>query len=192
MDGDYSRLVYLVLLLSAVGAWVMVEYRQRLGQALRVALAWGLIFVGVMAGYGMWTDIRQDVIPSQMVTSADEITLPRAPDGHFYATLSINGTRVEFLADTGATNMVLSQEDARRVGIDPAGLIYLGSAATANGVVRTARVALETVEMGPFENRDFAAYVNDGQMDGSLLGMDYLRQFRIEIDGDSMVLRKGR
>jgi len=190
VDGDYSRLVYLVLLLAAVGSWVMVEYRQRLGQALRVAMAWGLIFVGVMAGYGLWKDIRGDMAPAQMTVSAGEVALPRAGDGHFYAELEVNGAPVLFMVDTGATNMVLSRDDARRVGIDPGGLIYLGQAATANGVVRTARVTLATVELGPFENADFAAYVNDGEMMGSLLGMDYLRQFRVEIDGDRMVLRR--
>jgi aspartyl protease family protein len=190
LDGDYGRLVYLVILLAAVAGLVMVEYRNRLGQALRGFLAWGLIFLGVLAGYGMWGDIRQAVIPSQMVAATGEITLPRARDGHFYAMLTVNGKRIEFLADTGATNMVLSQEDARRVGIDPGALVYLGEASTANGVVRTARVSLDKVELGSFENTDFPAYVNDGEMEGSLLGMDYLRQFRIEIDGDRMVLRR--
>lgn len=190
MDGDYGRLVYLVLLLSAVGLWVMVEYRQRLGQALRVALAWVLIFVGVIAGYGLWNDVRRDMVPSQMATDAGEVTLPRAGDGHFYAELEVNGEPVFFMVDTGATNMVLSRQDARNVGIDPDGLIYLGEASTANGIVRTARVTLDKIDLGPFSNEYFAAYVNDGEMDGSLLGMDYLRQFRVEIDGDRMVLRR--
>ncbi|WP_225027316.1 retropepsin-like aspartic protease family protein [Xinfangfangia pollutisoli] len=190
MDGDYGRLFYLVLLLMAVGGWVVVEYRQRLGQALRVGLAWGLIFLGVVAGYGMWGDIRHRITPSQSLTGQNEITLPRAADGHFYAELVIDGTEVFFLVDTGATNLVLSQADAGRIGIDTSGLIYLGSAATANGIVRTARVTLDSLALGPFEDRDFPAYVNDGQMDSSLLGMDYLRRFRIEIDGDRMVLRR--
>ena len=61
MNGDdLGRLAYLGLLLTAVGGWVIVEYRQRLGQALRVAMAWGLIFVGLMAGYGLWNDLRRD------------------------------------------------------------------------------------------------------------------------------------
>jgi aspartyl protease family protein len=47
----------------------MVEFRQRMGQALRMALAWGLIFVGVMAGYGLWSDIRRDMMPIQEVAA---------------------------------------------------------------------------------------------------------------------------
>lgn len=191
MDGDtLARVAYLALLLAAVGGWVVVEYRRRMGQALRTAAAWGLIFVGLMAGYGLWGDIRRDVLPRQAVTQSGEIELPRAGDGHFYATLDINGTGVLFLADTGATNMVLSRDDARRLGIDPAALMFIGQASTANGTVRTARVTLPQVEIGPFRDTDVPAYVTDGEMDISLLGMDYLRRYRVTIDDDRMILSR--
>jgi aspartyl protease family protein len=191
MDGDtLGRVAYLAIILVALGGWAMVEFRQRMGQALRMAMAWGLIFVGVMAGYGLWTDLRTDIMPRQMVGDAGEIEVPRAADGHYYLTLQVNGTPIMFMADTGATNMVLSRQDAARLGIDPDSLMYLGEAATANGVVRTARVALPLVELGPFRNEDFPAWVNDGEMEGSLLGMDYLGQFRVEIAGERMVLRQ--
>jgi aspartyl protease family protein len=191
MDGDsIVRVSYLLVLLAAVGGWVIVEYRQRMGQALRAAAAWTLIFIGAMAGYGLWQDIRHDVMPSQMVTDGGKVELPRAPDGHYYATLTINGQPVLFMADTGATNMVLSQDDARRLSIDPEGLVYLGEASTANGIVRTARVTLGSVELGPFKDAPFSAWVNDGEMEGSLLGMDYLGKFRIEITGDRMILSR--
>lgn len=191
MDNEtIGRLFYLVLLLAAVGGWIMVEYRQRMGQALRVAMAWGLIFVGVMAGYGLWNDLRSDIAPQQLISEAGIIEVPRAEDGHYYLTLQINGTAIQFLADTGATNMVLSQADARRIGIDPEGLLYLGTAQTANGTVRTARVDLPSVELGPYLDRDFSAWINEGDMDKSLLGMDYLALYRVELAGNMMVLRR--
>ena len=187
---DFARLIYLGLLLAAVGGWVLVEYRGRLGFALRTALAWGLIFVGVMAGYGLWNDLRRAEVPRQMMAEGGAVVLPRAPDGHYYLTLSIDGTDLRFMVDTGATNVVLSQGDARRLGIDPDTLAYLGEADTANGTVRTARVTLRDVRLGEVTDDHLAAWVNDGQMDGSLLGMDYLGRFRIEIDADRMVLRR--
>ena len=190
MDSDTTaRLIYLGLLLAAIGGWVLVEYRGRLGAALRTGLAWGLIFVGVMAGYGLWTDMRTD-IRRQAVMVGEAMEVPRAPDGHYYLTLSINGTPVEFMVDTGATNVVLSRRDAERLGIDPASLVYLGEAQTANGTVRTARVKLPEVVLGPWRDEALAAWVNDGEMDGSLLGMDYLGQFHLEIAADRMLLRR--
>lgn len=185
-----GRLIYLLLLLAAVGGWVMVEYRKRMGEALRTAAAWGLIFIGVIAGYGLWNDLRRQVIPQQMLSVTGQIEVPRAPDGHYYLTLDIGGTPIRFLADTGATNMVLSLDDAERLGIDPEALVYIGSAQTANGTVQTARVTLPEVVLGPHRDEGFPAWVNRGDMEGSLLGMDYLSLYRVELDGDRMILRR--
>jgi aspartyl protease family protein len=191
MDGEMlARVGYLALILVALGGWVMVEFRQRMGQALRMALAWGLIFVGVMAGYGLWSDIRRDVMPIQEIADGGGVEVPRSVDGHYYLTLLINGTAVAFMVDTGASGMVLAARDAERLGIDPASLVFRGQATTANGVVRTARVTLPLVELGPFRNEDFGAFVTEGELEQSLLGMDYLGQFRMEFDGGKLVLRQ--
>ena len=62
--------------------------------------------------------------------------------------------------------------------------------ATANGTVATARVTLPEVTLGPYRDSNFSAWVNRGDMDGSLLGMDYLHLYRVEIAGDTMILRR--
>jgi aspartyl protease family protein len=191
MDGDtLARVGYLAIILVVLGGWVMVEFRQRMGQALRMALAWGLIFVGVMAGYGLWSDIRRDILPIQSVAADGTVEVPRAEDGHYYLTATLDGVAVPFMVDTGASGMVLAAKDAGRLGIDLAGLKFYGEASTANGVVRTARVTLDEVVLGPFRNRDFGAFVTEGDLDQSLLGMDYLGQFRMEFDGGKLVLRQ--
>jgi aspartyl protease family protein len=191
MDGEtLARVGYLAIILVALGGWVMVEFRQRMGQALRMALAWGLIFVGVVAGFGLWSDIRQDILPIQEIATDGAVEVPRAEDGHYYLTLMINGTAVPFMVDTGATGMVLAGTDAERLGIDPESLRFLGQANTANGVVRTARVTLPVVELGPFRNEGFQAFVTEGALDQSLLGMDYLGQFRMEFAGGKLILRQ--
>ena len=191
MDSDQiGRLVYLGLLLAAVAGWIMVEYRQRLGQALRVTLAWGMIFIGLMAGFGLWNDITNSASPRQTLGESGELIIPRAEDGHYYLRLLVDGHEITFMADTGATSVVLSPADARSLGMDPADLRYLGEATTANGVVRTARVELRAVTLGPFQDQNVTAYVNESEMDGSLLGMAYLGRFAIEIAGERMILRR--
>ncbi|MDX5351454.1 MAG: TIGR02281 family clan AA aspartic protease [Paracoccaceae bacterium] len=191
MDGEtLARVGYLAIILVALGGWAMVEFRQRMGQALRMAMAWGLIFIGVVAGYGLWTDIRLDAMPIQAVAQDCTVEVPRAADGHYYMTLTVNGTPVRFMVDTGASGMVLARHDAETLGIAPESLMFLGEAYTANGVVRTARVTLPLVQLGPFENRDFRAFVTEGEMQGSLLGMDYLGQFRMEFTGNRLILRQ--
>ena len=191
MDGDIvARLAYLGIILVALIGWVLVEYRGKLGFAVRSAVAWGMIFVGAAAGYGLWGDIRGSILPDQMVTQSGQIEVPRAQDGHYYLTLVIDGTKIEFLADTGASTVVLSDRDARKLGIDLDGLAYLGQAETANGVVRTANVSLKDVELGPYRDRQINASVTKGAMEVSLLGMDYLGLYRIEIDQGKMILSR--
>ena len=127
MDGEtLARVGYLAIILVALGGWVLVEFRQRMGQALRMAMAWGLIFVGIIAGYGLWSDIRHDILPMQELAADGSVEVPRAEDGHYYLTLTINGTAVPFMVDTGASGMVLAGVDADRLGIDPSSLSYLG------------------------------------------------------------------
>lgn len=186
---DTARLIYLGLLLAALAGWVLVEYRKRMGQALRTALAWGMIFVGLMAGYGLWSDIRRDILPQQS-ESGGQIVLPQAQDGHYYPRLTIQGQTVTFMADTGASSVVLSPADARALGIDVAGLVFLGQATTANGVVRTATVTLHDVSLGPFHDDSVTAQVNEAEMDVSLLGMDYLRRFSVTMAGEEMMLSR--
>jgi aspartyl protease family protein len=191
LDGDQiARVAYLALILAALGGWVLVEYRGRLGFAARSAMAWGMIFVAAMAGYGLWGDIRSSITPVQTVVEGGRIEVPRADDGHYYLTLLIDGQEIEFLADTGATNVVLSDRDAKKLGIDPEGLAYLGEADTANGVIQTADVSVRNVELGPYFDERITASVTKGAMEGSLLGMDYLGKYRIEIDQDTMILSR--
>lgn len=188
-DIEIGRVVYLGLILAALIGWAMIEFRQRMGMALRMALAWGAIFLAMIGGYGVWQDLQGG---SQAMTVAgdDRIELRRQSDGHYYATLEINGTEVDFVIDTGATNMVLTIEDAERLGFDAGSLAFLGEASTANGVVRTAMVTLPLVKLGPFRDENFRAYVNEGELSESLLGMDYLGHFRMEFAGGTLILER--
>ena len=188
-SSDTARLIYLGILLASVSSWIMIEYRQRMGEALRTVLAWGMIFVGLMAGYGLWGDIRRDILPVQSEQSG-AVTVPLAADGHYHPNLSIDGEKIAFMADTGASSVVLSPGDARKLGINPDTLTYLGQASTANGIVRTATVTLKNVTFGPFFDEAVTAQVNQSDMDVSLLGMDYLGRFSITMASDQMVLSR--
>ncbi|SFT76757.1 retropepsin-like aspartic protease family protein [Sedimentitalea nanhaiensis] len=189
---EWGNLIYLILMLGMVLTWFLARNRQSIGKTVQQVLAWGLIFVGVIAAIGIWDDIRQTLRPSQgMITADGQIEVPRANDGHYYLTLLINDSPVEFLIDTGASDMVLTHADAKRVGVDLDGLAYVGRANTANGTVRTAPIKLERVGLGPVQDRNVRAWVNQGEMDQSLLGMAYLRRWeRIEITGDALVLTR--
>ncbi|HBS48700.1 MAG TPA: TIGR02281 family clan AA aspartic protease [Rhodobacteraceae bacterium] len=189
---EIGNLAYLVLLGAVLAFWFFVSNRQSLGRTVKQAAAWGFIFLGTIAVIGLWDDIRSTVRPMQSInTETGQITLPRAPDGHYYATLQVNGAPVRFLVDTGASEIVLTAEDATRAGLDLDTLAYTGRAMTANGMVRTAPVTLDEIALGPVTDRDLRAFVNEGEMDHSLLGMTYLRRWeRIEITNDGLILSR--
>ncbi|WP_298491614.1 TIGR02281 family clan AA aspartic protease [uncultured Maritimibacter sp.] len=188
---DYARLAYLTLLGGAVIASFFVMNKANLGKSLQQLAIWALIFVGAVAGYGLWGDISRDVMPRQSVAGSGVIEVPRGVDGHYYLTLELNGEPVVFVVDTGASEIVLSERDARSVGLDPEDLDYIGSAMTANGMVRTAPARVERMVLGDIVEENVKVYVNEGEMDGSLLGMSYLQRFeRIEITQDGLVLTR--
>lgn len=188
---DTANLIYLSLLGAAIMLSYLVASRTNIGKTLQQAGIWALIFIGVIAVIGMWGDIKQTIQPRQTVMSDQSIVLPRQADGHYYMTLTVNDVPVEFVVDTGASQVVLSREDAIAVGLEPDELNYLGRANTANGEVRTAAVRLGTVQLGDMTDTRVRAVVNDGQMEGSLLGMTYLGRFdTITISNGELILKR--
>jgi aspartyl protease family protein len=187
-----ARMFYLLLLLTMVSAGVLVGRRRRLGETLQQMLIWALIFAMIIIAYSFRDTLRGALFPAEAVrVSADEIELRRSNDGHFHATLDLNGARVRFLVDTGASEIVLASADAARAGIDLEALRFTGRAVTANGVVSTAPVLIERVAFAGMTERAVAASVMASDLGHSLLGMSYLNRFsRIEISGDRMVLRR--
>lgn len=191
MSIDPARLAYLTLLLLALGAFLVVEFRRDAGSTLRAVLAWGLIFLAAIGAAGLWQDISRDVMPRQAMLDPTRIEVPLGPDGHFHLTAELNGAPVRFIVDTGASALALSPRDARRAGIDLERLVYAGQARTANGIVPTATVRLDRVAIGDILDENVPAMVIQADIDRSLMGMDYLRRFaRVSFEGDSMILER--
>jgi aspartyl protease family protein len=173
-----------------IAGWFLMQTREGLNKTLQHAAVWAMIFVGGAATVGLWQDISRS--PSQArMSDAGQIIVPRSRDGHYYLMVQINGADVRFVLDTGATDMVLTQSDAVRAGLNPDQLTYLGRANTANGEVRTAFVRLDAVQLGDVTDRDVAAVVNQGEMEQSLLGMGYLQRWgRLEIANGELILTR--
>lgn len=189
---DIGRLAYLSLLLLVLSIWLFAANRNRLTQSLQQMAIWVLIFLGLITAYGFRDIIREQLTPkSTFVLSQNSVVLRRAADGHFQARLQVNGVPVDFIVDTGASDIVLTQRDAERIGFDPGTLRYYGRAGTANGTVRTADVRLEVVKLGEITDYGVPASVNQGDLFGSLLGLSYLNRFsEVRISGDEMFLTR--
>ncbi len=134
------------------------------------------------------------MVPSRGVEVAPGILRFTADDrSQFAIDAKVDGKPVHFLMDTGASGIVFSKRDAARLGFDPGQLIYSTEFSTANGLVRAAPITLNNLTIGPFAAMHVAAWVNDGDLDESLLGMSYLSTLgRIEIKGDTLILEQAR
>lgn len=187
---DIASLAYLGLLGAVIAGLYFTAERRNLAKMTQQALIWVLIFVGAVAAVGLWMDVRPRIGATQTVSAEGALIATRQPDGHYHLRALVNGVPVDFVVDTGASDIVLSLRDARRIGIDPSDLRFIGQAQTANGTVRTAPVRLDSLAVGPFEDTGLRAVVNEGDLFGSLLGMSYLSRYHIQISGDRMVLTR--
>lgn len=187
-----ASLIYLSLLLAYLVYYFMRGNRESRGKMLQQGVLWVMIFVGIIAAYSVWEDVRDPLASQQaMVTESGEFVVPRSRDGHYHLTLAVNGEPVRFIVDTGASDMVLTTQDAQRVGIDTDALPFIGKARTANGTVATAVVWLDHVALGPMQDRDVRARISAGEMPGSLLGMSYLQRFdHIAISDNRLTLTR--
>ena len=116
--------------------------------------------------------------------------IARGDDGLFYVHALINGTRVRFLIDTGATDIVLTPADAARAGLAPKAGQYGARMATAGGRVGMAWTRLDEVEVAGRTLTGMRAAIMRGGLDVSLLGQNLLSRFdRMTIEGDTLRMR---
>lgn len=158
-----------VKLISATSASAVVEYEGR-----RETLAPG-------EGTRMRT--------GSGAAGAATATLTADSAGHFITTGMINGVSGRLMVDTGASVVVLSVTDARRLGVK-----YLAgeraTLQTANGVVRAYRVKLDTVAIGPITAHNVDAVITESEQPVMLLGMSFLNRTEMKRDGDVMTLTR--
>jgi aspartyl protease family protein len=182
---EQIRLVSLVLMLVLVGSGFLVHWRNRPTLVwLRDGLTWLAIGFVLIAGYSLRDEFRRlfdrmaaEVMPGRGVETGSGTVIIRAdPDGHFRVDSTVDGTRLRMLVDTGASAVVLSPDDARRIGLDPRRLVFSERARTANGIVRAAPIRLREIRIQSVTVRDVRALVNGAPMNASLLGLTFLNR----------------
>ena len=119
------------------------------------------------------------------------MTIEPGLNGHFSVAADVDGRRMEFMVDTGASVIALREQDAARLGIHPAQREYTANVSTANGMVRGAPVELNLVEVGSLSVRNVAALVlPDDALGQNLLGMSFLSRVRWEHRDGRLVLEQ--
>ncbi|KRQ96577.1 peptidase [Bradyrhizobium jicamae] len=119
--------------------------------------------------------------PPQTVAQASGRTLdiPRDARGHFQTDGHIDGQRINFLVDTGASVVALNERSAARFGLRPSLSEYNATVSTANGTIKAARARLAMIDLGGIVVRDVDALVlPDEALSENLLGMSFLSRLK--------------
>jgi aspartyl protease family protein len=167
-----------------------------------------MIFAAFMVGLGTIMAQMADKMtptPAQASTSARKaaaveppapsgrtLSIPSDSRGHFQTEGRIDGQRIGFMVDTGASVIALNETSAARFGLRPSRGDYNATVTTANGTIKAARTRLAMVELGGLIVRDVEAMVlPDEALSENLLGLSFLSKLkRFEYANGKMVLEQ--
>ncbi len=121
-------------------------------------------------------------------TNSRQVVLKRNRQGHYHATGYINGTQLEFLLDTGATDISIPEHIADKLGLKK---LYPIDIITANGRAKAYGTKIDTAEIGSIKLNDLNASINPNVDDNTvLLGMSFLKQIEFTQRGDTLILKQ--
>lgn len=157
--------------------------------AVGAVLLTGFIFQNELKNFG--TRLRGALFPSYAIqTGAREMTISEGQDGHYHVYGAVNGVSIDFLVDTGATDIVLDPEDARRIGLKLEDLKFDKPFGSANGIGHGASIEAEALTVGAIQLTKVRMSVNGVRMGSSLLGMAFLKQLKsYSFSGGKLTLR---
>lgn len=191
----YYSLWALLLCSSLLGMHIPLRH------VLRSVIVWIAIFFILALGYAnryelqdLASQLTAGIIPANPVTRKTEdgltVTLQRMQNGHFETRALVDGKQIQLMIDTGASSIVLSYDDAKRVGIDTSNLNFIVPVSTANGQTLAAVTMIDELKVGGIIRRNLSALIAQRDaLDGSLLGMSFLdRLSAYSVRGDRMVL----
>jgi aspartyl protease family protein len=154
-----------------------------------------VVVAGASIGFLVPSGHGWSAAPKPVTRTAQGYAIPvethirRSANGHFFVDALVNGQPVHFVVDTGATDVVLTVEDAQRIGlpIDPGKFDVIGQGVS--GPARGQMLRFSSVELDGKERLDVAGAVVEGG-DMSLLGQSYLSRLNsVQMNGDEMILR---
>ena len=162
-----------------------------------------LMFGGMVLGAGVLAANYADQVarapanaaPAQVANVAPAnsrtMVLKANDGGHFEVDARVDGRRIAFMVDTGASQIALRESDAARLGFHPTPRDYSIKINTANGVARAALVQLRMVEVGNIVVRDLPALVSPDEALGvNLLGMSFLSRVRWSHERGKLIIEQ--
>ena len=195
---EFGSLAYKLLILVFLSSALVTLFRERLTQAVTAALLWVLVGLVLVVGYSYRYEFHNiadrvlaELVPGHAISRGRTVEVARTNAGDFDVSARVNGVRVPMVLDTGASSVVLTQQDAKAAGLPLEVLNYTVSIETANGRTHAAKVTLDRLAVGGLEERSVEALiVQAGQLRTSLLGMSFLNRLQSwQVSGDRLILK---
>jgi len=188
--------VALYLLMLALPLSALLSRRVPLGRTVKMALAWVLIFAIALVIVGqrerlrpIWNDTRDALFGRDQHVTGSTVRIHIAPDGHFWASATINGIERRMLIDSGATTTALSEATAKAAHIATDDSPFAAAIETANGSVQASRARVQRLELGNIVAHDLPVVVAPEFGDLDVLGMNFLSELASwRVEGDVLVL----
>ena len=192
MSPDGPSLVYAIVALVFVAS-SLIGMRMKVGQALKMVLAWVAIFgIGfiIFSFRSEFSSLGQRLraeATGTPISAGGEVRIPVSEDGHFWAWAKLNGENVRFMVDSGASVTTVSRATAEAAGMSIGNEKIMVS--TANGTALATRGRADSLEVGSIRREQFRVDINE-QDDINLLGMNFLASLRgWGVEGNYLVLR---
>lgn len=169
-----------------------------LKKTARNVLLWLAVGLVLIIGFSYQNELmdlgfrlRGALFPGYAVqTGAHEMTISEGEGGHYHVYGTVNGVQIRFLIDTGATDIVLDPDDARRIGLKLEDLRFDKPFGSANGIGHGASITADALAVGPIRFAHVRMSVNSAPMGSSLLGMAFLNRLKsYSFSGGKLTLR---
>jgi len=149
-----------------------------------------LAALGLLGGlYVLFSVIGQKsgTVISVDAGGAAMIVLEQDRNGHYQVEGLINNQPVNFLVDTGATDVAVPESMARALGLDFGPRVQVMTAA---GPSKAWMTRLNMVSIGGISRRNVRATITSGEFSGVLLGMSFLRHYSLQQQDGKLVIRE--
>ena len=193
-----TDLPWLQLAIYAAGAALVLILLFRLpyiGRALRALFSFALLAFGIFlvlqhAPFDpVLSRAAADLGLDRQRVVGDEVRIPMARDGHFWADVSLNGTEGRMLVDSGATVTALSETTAQLAGVKTDATLVPLLMTTANGTVRAAAGTVERLAIGGIEAEALKGVISPGLGNTDVLGMNFLSKLQSwRVEGRTLIL----
>jgi aspartyl protease family protein len=196
-QSDLIHLISLGLVLAYL-SFIVLARRFHFSEAIQYLTLWfgiALVMLGVYSYRYQLADIINtiggEIFPFKgREIQVGTVSFPLSSNGHFMMEAIVEGIPINFMLDTGASRVVLTQNDAERLGLRVNKLSYTQPTSTANGVVWSAPLRLQKIKIGSIAVSNVAASVSNNDLEQSLLGMSFLEKIKgYEVQKNTLILR---